>query len=51
MLYTCAPKPHRQAAATKRGARKTSGPVIDIHCHIVSPEAAALVAASGIASR
>jgi aminocarboxymuconate-semialdehyde decarboxylase len=49
MLYTCAPKPHRQTAAAKRGARKTSGPVIDIHCHIVSPEAAALVAASGIA--
>ncbi len=49
MLYTCDPRPRRLAAATKRGARKTSGPVIDIHCHIVSPEAAALVAASGIA--
>lgn len=49
MLYTCEPRPRRHAAATKRGARKTSGPVIDIHCHIVSPEAAALVAASGIA--
>ncbi|WP_296332405.1 amidohydrolase family protein [Reyranella sp.] len=49
MLYTCDPSPRRLAAAAKRGARRTSGPVIDIHCHIVSPEAAALVAASGIA--
>jgi len=54
MLYSCHPASRRPAssrvaAAARHGARKTAGPVIDIHCHIVSPEAAALVRESGLA--
>jgi aminocarboxymuconate-semialdehyde decarboxylase len=49
MLYTCSPsKPRRLAASTPRGARKTAGPVIDIHCHIVSTAASELIARSGL---
>lgn len=46
MLYTCEPRPRLTAA--RRDARKTAGPVVDIHCHILSTEAATLVANSGI---
>jgi aminocarboxymuconate-semialdehyde decarboxylase len=44
MLYTCSPRPSRRLAAARRDARKAAGPVIDIHCHILTPAATELVA-------
>lgn len=51
MLYTCSPSTSRTAAAARHTPRRTSrptGPVIDIHCHIVSPAAVELVARTGL---
>jgi len=58
MLYTCSPArprnipaariPEARISAARRDARKTAGPVIDIHCHIVAPAAAELVAGTGL---
>jgi aminocarboxymuconate-semialdehyde decarboxylase len=52
MLYSCHPAPARpvpaRRAATRHDARLTASPVIDIHCHIVSPAAAELVRRAGL---
>ena len=48
MLYTCSPRPGRHLSAARRDARKTAGPVIDIHCHILTPAAAERVAQAGL---
>jgi hypothetical protein len=47
LVYTCAPAAASRASA-RRGAAKTRAtprpsPVIDIHCHVFTPEAAVLV--------
>lgn len=51
MLYTCHPaatlKPGVRRAAARPTARRVASPVIDIHCHIVSPAASQLVQRSG----
>ena len=51
MLYTCSPPSERNPRshpAARRDARKVAGPVIDIHCHILTPAAAELVAHAGL---
>nr|WP_300779659.1 amidohydrolase family protein [Enhydrobacter sp.] len=48
MLYTCSPRPGTHLPAARRAVRKTAGPVIDIHCHILSPAAVELVAQAGL---
>ncbi|UYN93269.1 MAG: amidohydrolase [Enhydrobacter sp.] len=50
MLYTCGPTGPR-LAARRPSPRKAAGPVVDIHCHIVAPQAAELVQGLGIAPR
>ncbi len=53
MLYSCSLASGTSSASarvgTKRAAPRRGGPVIDIHCHIVSPAAAELVQRSGVA--
>jgi len=51
MLYACHPAAtvdtRARRAASRPSPRKVAGPIVDIHCHIISPAAADLVQSSG----